>query len=271
MGNRFLIVAWMVAMLAAEDLPTPLVETPPLDRGHRLFALVLSKVVTPTGVRWAEVREQLTTLDRYRVQLARVRLPEDRPERLALHVNAYNAYVLTLVANRLPADPSTWRRWSIRNLGSEQGSPWTSFTFELAGERLTLDQIEQVRLKPLGDPRFRFAVCNASRSSPSVSAQPWLADGLEARLGAASLAFVGDPAQVRPSDDGQRIEVNPLFDWFSEDFSVSGGVRAFLLGRTTGGIREKLGGGAPIAWLPYDWTLNLATEPAAEPTGTPQP
>ena len=271
MGNRFLILVWMVALMAAEDIPTPLVETPPLDPGHRLLAKVLDKAVAPSGVRWAEVREQLATLDRYRVQLARARVPEDRLERLALHANAYNAFVLTLVANRLPADPSTWRRWSIRNLGGEQGSPWTAFTFELAGERLTLDQIERLRLKPLGDPRFRFATCNASRSSPPLSAQPWLVEGLEARRSAASQAFAGDPAQVRPSDDGQRIEVNPLFDWFADDFSASGGVRAFLLGRTTGAIQEKLSGGAPIAWLAYDWTLNVATEPVANPTETPRP
>ncbi len=246
-----------VPLTAVEEVATPAVVVPPLDAEHHEFAAVLHAAIKPDGVDYAALRADHAALDRYRAQLAAVTLPTDRPGKIALLINAYNAETLALVVSKLPADPAQWPTWSIKDAGSTFTNVWKAYNFDIAGRRYTLDELEHAVLRPLGEPRIHFAINCASRSCPPLAARPYLAATLDAQLEATARAFVTDPYQVR-LDHGE-LRVNPILEWFGDDFTASGGVRAFLRARVpAGAIADYLVDSKPLRFFDYDWTLNLA-------------
>jgi len=252
-----LLAALVASAFAVEEVPTPTVVVPPLDAEHREFATVLHAVVKPDGVDYAALHADHAALDRYRAQLAAVALPADRPGKLALFINAYNAETLALVISKLPADPATWPTWSIKDAGRTFTSVWKAYSFVIAGRRYTLDEIEHAVLRPLGEPRIHMAINCASRSCPPLAAQPYLVATLDAHLEATTRAFAASPYHVR-LDEGV-LRINPILDWFGDDFTASGGVRAFLRDRVAAGpVADYLAGSKPLKFFAYDWKLNLA-------------
>ncbi len=256
----------LVAMIAlstsfafGSQVATPTVDAPPLDADHALFAGVLARVAKVDGVDYAALRADRADLDRYRVQLARAAKPTDRAEQLAFYINAYNALTLALVIDQLPADQTKWASWSIKNAGSTFTSVWKKYTFEVAGNWHSLDAIEHEIIRPLGEPRIHFAVNCASISCPPLIAEPFRAATLEAQLEAVSTRFAQSPYHVRL--DGKRLQVNPILDWFSSDFTAGGGVAAFLAPRATAAVRAHLDASGKISFFSYDWNLNLSTMP----------
>lgn len=262
-----LLASLLVTSLRGEDIATPTVTTTPLTADHREFAQVLSAVVRADGVDYAALRRDQGALDRYRAQLAATTIPSERAEQLALYINAYNAWTLALVAQKLPRDPASWSAWSIKKAGGWTTSVWKYYTFELAGKRYTLDQLEHAILRPFGEPRIHFAINCASRSCPPLIAQPFIATTLDAQLEAVSVAFATSPYHVRLVDSA--VQVNPILSWFGDDFAAGGGVSAFLAKRATPAVRERLTAGVKPGFFAYDWSLNLAA--ASTPASTPAP
>ena len=258
LGLSIFLYALAVFQLRAEDLPTPTISVPPLDAEQHELATVLTLCVKPHGVDYAALRHDHAALERYRAQLAATTMPQDKAGKIALLINAYNACTLHLVALKLPADETTWPKWSIKNAGNATSDVWKAYTFELAGQRYTLDQIEHHLLRPLGDPRVHFAVNCASRSCPPLLAQPYLAATLDAQLDSVATAFARDPYHVRLVSG--KLQINPILDWFSEDFSAVGGVAKFLSPRASPEVRQYLDAGKKISYFEYDWLLNLPAD-----------
>jgi hypothetical protein len=257
---RCAILLLSACLAAVEAVPTPAVAAPPLDAGHAGFAPVLALAVRADGVDYAALRADRAGLDRYRAQLAQAAMPTDRAEILALFINAYNACTLALVIDRLPADRTAWPRWSNRGAGIGGASPWQAYSYEVAGRRYTLDEMEHAVLRPLGEPRIHVAINCASRSCPPLAAEPFRAATLDAQLEAAARAFVASPHHLRLEDGGLRT--NPLLEWFAADFAAGGGVRAFLAARAPQGpLATALAGATPMRFFAYDWSLNLAEAP----------
>jgi hypothetical protein len=230
---------------------------PTLDAEHALLGKALARSVQPGGVDYGALRADRTDLDAYRAQLAATTIPDDPAARMALYINAYNAWTLALVIDKLPSDPASWPSWSIKDAGTLAQNVWKTFEFELAGRRYTLDALEHELLRPMGDPRIHMAINCASKSCPALAATPYTAAGLEAQLAAAVVAFVDDPTQLRLS--GDSLAVNPILDWFSADFAAGGGVAAFLKQHVrTPALREHFAAGRGFSYFEYDWRLNLA-------------
>lgn len=241
------------------QVATPTVTAPPLDAEHTLFAGVLARVVKADGVDYAALRADHVDLDRYRVQLARSTVPTAHAEKLVFYINAYNALTLALVVDQLPADQARWERWSIKDAGSTFTNVWKKFTFEVAGQWLSLNAIEHEVLRPLGEPRIHFAINCASRSCPPLIAEPFRTATLDAQLTAVATAFAQSSYHVRL--DGKDLQVNPILSWFGDDFRAGGGVAAFLAPRTRPEVRHYLEQGGTLDFFTYDWLLNRAAVP----------
>jgi len=257
---RYLLLLLFLLPLPAVDVATPAITASVLDAQHSDLAIVLKSVVKTDGVDYAALQRNTSALDRYRVQLARTTTPSDAHEKIAFYINAYNAFTLALVAEQLPKDTSAWNRWSIKDAGGWFTSVWKYYTFELAGTRVTLDQLEHAMLRPLGEPRIHFAINCASRSCPSLAATPYLATTLEQQLEVAAKSFASNPYHLRLVDGS--IITNPILSWFAADFSKGGGVATFLASRVSPSpLAQKLTAGATLTYFTYDWSLNLATTP----------
>jgi Protein of unknown function, DUF547 len=254
----FLCVFFSVA--SAEDIATPRVTVPPLTLEHSEFAPVLARVVRSDGVRYDLLVNDSSQLDRYRRQLADAPLPTDKNEKIAHLINAYNAFTLALVVQELPRDKAKWNAWSIRDAGGWFTNVWKKYTFELAGTRVTLDQIEHAMLRPLGEPRIHFAVNCASVSCPPLMSKPFIAAQLDAQLREATLGFVNSTYHLRLVDG--KIITNPILSWFGEDFAATG-VQGFLASYMTNDnpLRERLIAKQRVTFFDYNWSLNNSTTP----------
>ncbi|TVR44656.1 MAG: DUF547 domain-containing protein [Planctomycetota bacterium] len=251
-----------------ERRPTPASVPVALDQDHRLWQQVLSAAVSfPHGVDYAGLSAQRETLDQYRAQLAQAQLPEGRPGQLAFWINAYNALTVDLVLHLLP-DPgdnaaAAWKDFSV--LTSVEGF-WTNYAYEVAGEWLTIDAIQKVKLAALKEPRIHFAINCASVSCPPLLDQAFTGERLEQQLDRVTRAFVADTAQVQVESTGwtgrgRRATLNPLMQWYRDDFGGSDdGVRKFLVRHASPERAADLSR-AELAYGAYDWKLNFFPKP----------
>lgn len=176
-----------------------------------------------------------------------------RNERLAFWINAYNILAIDLVVKHYPVD-------GIKDIGSLFRPVWKRPAGRIGARSYSLDEIEHDIIRPMGDPRTHVAVVCASLSCPALLREPWRADRLDAQLDAALRDWLADPRKgARVERSRERIALSRIFDWFEEDFEVSGGVLAFVASYLPPADAEwlrEVGTGVDIDYLDYDWRLN---------------
>jgi hypothetical protein len=182
------------------------------------------------------------------IRRARLNPQVSRQQRLALLINAYNACALD----------------GILDGGSPTSLVGRYLYFQrrrhpVAGEEITLWDLEHHRLQPLGEPRIHFAIVCASASCPKLASFAYRPDVLEGQLERVTVAFVNDPSRNR-FDRVQRVaHLSAIFEWYAEDF---GGGAAGVLSYVARYVedpdlaRELMAGGWTIQTLEYDWSLN---------------
>ena len=99
---------------------------------------------------------------------------------------------------------------------------WDTRRFRVGGRDMTLNDIEQKTLRPLGDPRVHAALTCASLGCPSLPPKVFVAAGLDAqaRRRGARLGGHADPRR-------RHAHGEPIFDWYGDDFLPKYGVAAF--------------------------------------------
>lgn len=257
------MVLTLLTLAACAGAPPaePPVAAPPFDHGHLAFARVLEGAVTPEGaVRYERLREREAALDAYVEGLATAPVSTfSTQEQVAFWVNAYNAITLSVVVDAGPIG-------SIREL--DGGEVWKTRSFQVGGESLTLDQIENERARRLTDGRVHAVLNCASKGCPPLPPEPLVAERVEAQLDVAASRWVGVNAfDVR----GDTVYLSALFKWYPGDFekwrqdAIPGAneaqTRALWFVARFGSPQdaERVTAGAyKLAWADYDWSLNQA-------------
>jgi hypothetical protein len=232
---------------------------------HAPYAALLERHVTAHAdginrVRYGALRQTgRPALDAYVASLAAVEPDRlDRPEQMAYWINLYNSLTLKVVVDHYPVA-------SIRDIDISPGlfsrGPWARPLLRVAGEALTLDDIEHRILRPIWrDPRIHYAVNCASIGCPNLQPRPFTAAGLEAMLEAACVDYVNHPrgvALVPRWLGGERVTASRIYDWFQEDFGGDQpGVLAHLRRHARGGTAAFLAKIEAIDAYRYDWALN---------------
>ena len=178
-----------------------------------------------------------------------------REQKLAFWINAYNVLAMDLVATHWPVE-------SIKDIGSFLFPVWGKTAGQIHGVGYTLDEIENGKLRPLGDPRIHAAIVCASRSCPSLAREPYTAAAIDRDLDAAFARFVADPrkgfAIVRRP--GERVRLSSIFKWFAEDFDKQGGALSMISRYASVEDRAWLETprkvALPIEYMDYDWGVN---------------
>lgn len=177
----------------------------------------------------------------------------DREATLAYWINVYNVLAIDMVVQHHPVG-------SIRDIGSFLRPVWKRPVAPVGGRPTSLDHVEHDVLRPLGEPRIHAAIVCASLSCPPLAREPYRAERLDAQLDAGFRRWLADPRKgVRLDRASRTLHLSPIFDWFEEDFEVSGGVlatvRRFAPPDVAAWIAEH-GDDARIRYLDYDWSLN---------------
>lgn len=234
---------------------------------HSDFERLLRQSVSEEGwVDYAGLKRNRAALDAYLARLATahpVSLSND--EQLALYINAYNAFTLADVLDRVYGKAAGVRQVS----GFFDGTRHL-----LGGKELTLDEIE-ARGRNLGDPRIHFAVVCASTSCPKLQRFAYTGAQLDQQLDRAARQFLADPARGLRIDRGHnRIYLSSIFKWYAGDFTGARSAASRLVARTKATIsgseiighirtyappdaQRFLEAASPsVHYLDYDWSLN---------------
>lgn len=178
-----------------------------------------------------------------------------RQEQLAHWINLYNAFTVQAV---LEAYPIASIRPTLLGLPD-----WIGFLrfFQrprhplAGGERFSLAQIENQRLRRLGDPRIHFAIVCASVGCPLLRQGAYRPDGVEQQLEDDLHRFIGNPAKVRFDRQGNTLWLSRIFQWYRADFlALSASLPGYILPHLGGGLEP--GPEPRVRFLPYDWSLN---------------
>ena len=154
-------------------------------------------------------------LDRYIADLAGLPIDDfNRAEQRAYWINLYNALTIQVVLAHYPVE-------SIRDIDISPGffadGPWGKELITIAGEDLSLNDIEHRILRPIWqDPRVHYAVNCASIGCPNLQKTPFTGRNAEAVLDRAARDYVNSARGVRSGKDG--LVVSSIYVWFREDF-----------------------------------------------------
>lgn len=167
---------------------------------------------------------------------------------LAWQINAYNAFVISGILQGYAPDARRARGRLFRKL-----------RFRLAGEEVTLEQLERERIGRAGDSRSHFALVCGSMSCPRLANRAYRPETLDAQLDQAARRFVNDGTR-NSFDIAQRTAfVSPLFEANREEFERDAGSVPAYLARYVEEPAARaalLEGRLALHHLPVEWELN---------------
>lgn len=238
---------------------------------HALFSEVLATHVKGGLVDYRSLKTD-PRLPRYLDQLAATdpaALPGE-PERLALWLNAYNAYTLKLIIDREPEKSITEIGTGGIVLGSLlKTTAWDIRFAVVGGKSYTLNEIEhEVIRRQFRDSRIHFALNCASGSCPILRPEAYESADLERQLDEQGRQFLADAEKNRFDPATKTAHLSSLFKWYQKDFG-SNDTEALLAAarHAPEAVRRSIEAdptGWKVHYLAYDWSLN-ATPPATTP------
>jgi Protein of unknown function, DUF547 len=270
-GTLFLrkaIVTIMIAVLLAANFSLAAGAKAATDFHHEAFDSLLAKYVNDRGwVDYPGLARDRASLDAYLKQLATADPASfgNDSDRLAFWINAYNATTLAKALDQVYG--------KVKGVKDVSGF-FTSAPQRIAGEQLTLDQIE-TRARHFADPRVHFAVVCASTSCPKLQPFAFTGAQLNDQLDRAAHEFLADPSRgLRLDQEHKKVYLSSIFKWYAGDFTGASGSVASLLARakaaTSGreiltfikkyapadAVRFIDQNNPSVEYADYDWTVN---------------
>ncbi len=211
-----------------------------IDSEHAIWNDLLKKHVSATGkVNYKGFKTDLELLDSYMRSLNENAPSESasKEARLAYWINAYNAVTVRLIVMNYPLT-------SITKL--DNGKPWDVKRYSNGGKKMSLNDIENNVLRPMGDARIHFALNCAAKSCPPLLNEAFTAGNVNKLLEQRTKQFINSERTVMAKE---AIQVSKVFDWYGKDF---GNVVDFV----NKYAKVKASKTAKITYIDYDWRLN---------------
>ena len=197
---------------------------------HAVLATVLSAVQAAGA---AVLPDRLDELDDYTRTMAEVE-PDHLPraDALAYWLNVYNAGALTLAGETI----ATGEHSVLRLPGA-----FTRPVISVAGESLSLDNIEHGKIRRFKDPRIHAALVCGSASCPTLRNEPYDGARLTDQLDDQLPSFLAAGGAVI---EGDRLLLSRVFLWYGADFVRPHRMPALIPARRSRVAR------ALMPWLP---------------------
>ena len=179
-----------------------------------------------------------------------------RAEQKAYWINFYNALTVKVVADAFPVK-SILEICEDRVSGSQCSGPWKEVRAKVAGQGLTLDNIENDILRPIWkDNLIHYGVSCASHGCPSLLQVAFTRENTQKLLIAAAREYVNHPRGVSFMED-DLIVISSIYDWYSEDFGKSKqNIIRHLVSYADEGLAKELRKFKGTMDYEYDWSLN---------------
>ncbi len=219
---------------------------------HSVFDRVLSAHVYEGGfIDYRAIADDPSDLDKYIDQLAEAD-PDalDRDERLALLINAYNAFTLRLILDYMPVD-------SIRDIPRSQR--WDHKRWDIGGKLHSLNQIEHEIIRPnFAEPRIHFVLVCAAVGCPPLRNEAYTGEKLEAQLADQSEYVHSHDRWFVLDKERNELHLTQLYQWYAGDYEQQApSVTAYAAQFCPEVVRLINAGREPrVRFLDYSWKLN---------------
>ena len=165
-------------------------------------------------------------------------------DQYAFYLNAYNVLVIGDIVRNYP----------LRSVQEMPGF-FNKTLHRVAGEQLTLDQIETDKLRRIyDDPRLHFALVCGTQSCPRLNRTAYVGAELFVQLNNQARFALADPNYVKVSPDAKLVQLPEIFKWYEADFSTSGKTGVYYVNQFR---KDKT---VPtwfaVGYYPYNWALN---------------
>ncbi|OQY48596.1 MAG: Ser/Thr protein kinase [Candidatus Parabeggiatoa sp. nov. 2] len=176
-----------------------------------------------------------------------------KAEQKAYWINFYNALTIQVVLSAYPVSSITKIYDGWFGFG-----PWDDVHAKVAGQRLTLNDIEHGILRPIwkNDNRIHYAVNCASYGCPNLASEAYTAANMDRLLEQGARDYVNHPRGVQFKSDGTLL-VSSIYRWYKRDF---GGTNASVIRHWRQYAKPRL---AKRLWRyngpidhDYNWSLN---------------
>ncbi len=137
----------------------------------------------------------------------------NRREQKAYWLNLYNAVTLKLVLENYPIK-------SMKDIGNKmiKRGPWNKKIIKVAGQRLSLNDIEHRILRPIWqDHKIHFGLSCGSISCPNIQPRAFISQNVRPLLKKAGREYINHPRGV--SLKNGKMKASSLFDWYQKDFA----------------------------------------------------
>ncbi len=194
----------------------------------------------------------------YRDRLASIDPDELTPvEALAYWLNLYNAGALDVAAEAFAGGEV-----SVLRLPGAFERTWAT----VAGEDVSLDDIEHGKVRRFGDPRIHGALVCGSASCPTLRYEPYIGAELDTQLDDQLRSFLSHGGAVADREAGV-LHLSRALLWYGGDFTRPGRMPTFLpagKGSLVNALRRWLDrdlvqwideSGPKVAFQSYDWSL----------------
>jgi hypothetical protein len=181
-----------------------------------------------------------------------------RNEALAFWLNLYNAGALALAGE-------AQRRGESTVFGVPGG--FSSRFTNIAGEALSLDDIEHGKIRRFGDPRVHAAMVCGSASCPTLCSEPYAGSTLSHQLDDQLRHFLAAGGAVA-DHAGNTLDLSRIFLWFGADFVRPARMPTLAPARPRlivdalaewldGELVRWIGSARPrVGFQPYRWSLS---------------
>jgi len=189
----------------------------------------------------------------------------NRDEQFAYWINLHNLGVIQLYATE---------SGTSRNVKEARGTPgapgeqWSKKIFEVEGQLLSLEDIEQnILLAQWHDPHTLYGLCYGVKGSPPIGTHAFTGSKVHEQLASIGKDFVNTPGNVNVKKNG--LEVSSLYTWNKyllfndEDAQVIRHIQS--LAKPT--LANKMSGKTTILRDRFSWR-SLATNPRTLSTGS---
>jgi len=247
-----LVVVWGTG--CANDLVVPAGGAsgpPPADVANAAWARVLSRHVDTEGrIDFAGVAREPADLNAFVAYVATVspRLKpaafSTRGSAIAWYINAYNALAMyNVIQSGMPPDLDAVKvGFFYRN------------RLLVGGQRISLYDLENKVIRPLGEPRVHFALNCMARGCPRLPREPFRTEDLGRQLEAAATEFLNEKRNVDLDAEKRIAWVSMILNWYEPDFLKAASSLAAYINRYR--TQAPIPAGWEIRFIPYDWTLN---------------
>ena len=219
---------------------------------HSNFDALLRRFVDVEGlVDYRGLGQEEPSLDDYIASIAEAPFPDlGRDEKLALLINAYNAFTLKLILDNYPVD-------SIQDIPSKQR--WDAKRWVIGGQTYSLSQIEHEQIRPkFIEPRIHFALVCAAVGCPKLRQEAYVGSRISEQLEEQAKLLHSSQRWFSFEPGDSRARLTQLYNWYGGDFTQVSGSPLENAARYSPGLQQALNTGKKpkIDWIDYDWTLN---------------